>query len=764
MNMKLKLSVVAVALALGSAAQAEEPATMKEVVVTGEKLLPLPDIGTVEGQDMVSKGASTSDTASLLDGQPGVSINGAGGVSSLPSIHGLADDRIRTKLDGMDLIASCPNHMNPPLSYIAPSALESLAVYAGISPVSVGGDSIGGTIVAKTRASEFAGASEGSIAKGEVGAYYRSNNKAKGGNLAATYATERFNISYAGSVGMADNYTAGAAFKNYEFTGRIGHTLPKDEVGSTAYLTRNHQLGLAYNQDGHLIEIKVGMQDMPEQLYPNQRMDLLDNEQKSLNLRYLGKMEWGSLEARAYREMVDHFMDFGADKRYWYGTASGGSTALDGTPCTPGGMTCANGMPMYTEGRTSGASVKADVALTQQDLLRVGVEMQQYLINDYWTASGAMMQPYTFWNIHDGKRDRTALFGEVEQNYGEQWLTLVGLRVERVAMDAGVVHGYNQDSFPTVVTTGSNNQIRDAANFNNAGRSKTDNNIDLTALARYAASGNSDIEFGYARKVRSPNVYERYTWSTWQMAALMNNFVGDGNGYLGDVNLKPEKADTLSATLDMHAEDGNWSFKVTPYYTRVADYIDAVQWDGTNNIASATPLTNQFSVLKYVNQSAWLYGLDLSGRMTLAQNGWGVWGMTGLVNYVSGKNQDTGDELYNTMPLNGKFALTQKLEGWDNRAELVMVQAKKNVSDMRNEIKTPGYGLVHLRGSYAWDQVRFDFGVENLLDKAYFLPTGGAYTGQGTTMTNPALPNYPQWGTPVPGMGRSLYAGMNYKF
>jgi hypothetical protein len=31
-------------------------------------------------------------------------------------------------------------------------------------------------------------------------------------------------------------------------------------------------------------------------------------------------------------------------------------------------------------------------------------------------------------------------------------------------------------------------------------------------------------------------------------------------------------------------------------------------------------------------------------------------------------------------------------------------------------------------------------------------------------MSNPALPNYPQWGTAVPGMGRSLYAGVTLKF
>ena len=58
----------------------------------------------------------------------------------------------------------------------------------------------------------------------------------------------------------------------------------------------------------------------------------------------------------------------------------------------------------------------------------------------------------------------------------------------------------------------------------------------------------SDIEFGLARKVRSPNLYERYTWSTTTMAALMNNFVGDGNGYVGNIDLKPERPTPASFT------------------------------------------------------------------------------------------------------------------------------------------------------------------------------------------------------------------------
>ena len=69
---------------------------------------------------------------------PGVSAYGAGGVSSLPVIRGLADDRLRTKVDGMDLVAACPNHMNSPLSYIDPTAVESVQVYSGVTPVSRG--------------------------------------------------------------------------------------------------------------------------------------------------------------------------------------------------------------------------------------------------------------------------------------------------------------------------------------------------------------------------------------------------------------------------------------------------------------------------------------------------------------------------------------------------------------------------------------------------------------------------------------------------
>lgn len=731
---------------------------MDPVVVSGTRVVE-PHATAVSPPDLQSLRSVTSDTASLLRYIPGVSLYGAGGVSSLPAIHGLADDRLRIKVDGMDLIASCPNHMNPALSYIDPTNVGALKVYGGLAPVSLGGDSLGGTIVLQTPAPEFAAPGEGRLVKGQAGAFYRSNGDAMSRNLAATYATEGVSITYSGALSRSDNYRAGGNFKTTTATGRVGHSLPLDEVGSSAYKSGNHTLGVALRNARHLFEAKLGYQDMPYQLYPNQRMDMLENTQHRLNLRYLGQLAWGTLEARVYHEKVTHFMDFGADKRFWYGTNSG-----SGIPCSPLRFagdprgTCAAGMPMHTEGRTSGATVQADIDLSERNLLRVGSEYQRYRLEDWWTPSGGGMGPGTFSNINDGERDRTALFGEWEARPSEQWTALIGVRYERVKSDAGDVQGYRT----TASAPGS--QIADAARFNARDHERSDNNWDFTALARYTLDPMRDIEVGFARKVRSPNLYERYTWSTWAMAAVMNNFVGDGNGYIGNLDLEPEKAHTLSATFDWHAADRSWELRATPYYTRVSDYIDAVRCTSALIPGASCPATNtatnQFVQLQFANQSARLYGLDLSGHMPLGRTGWGAWGLKGLLNYVNGKNRDTGDSLYNIMPLTARVTLTQQLGGWDNGVELVVVKAKNHLSAVRNEIRTPGYGLVNLRASYSWKQARVDFGIENLFDRFYRLPLGGAYLGQGTTMSINGIP----WGVAVPGMGRSVYAGINVRF
>ena len=725
--------------ALPFAALAQD-AALQTITVKAPKTAVQPvGAAAADTETLQSGRTASSDTAGLLRNLPGVSLFGAGGVSSLPSVHGLSDDRLRIQVDGMDLVSSCGNHMNPPLSYIDPTRVGSVRMFAGVTPVSVGGDSIGATIQVDSPAPEFAASSQGRLLKGQAGTFYRSNGNGMGANLSATYATEQMSLRYDGSTAQSDNYKAA---RNFKAAGPAAANKPTqwlggDEVGSSSYKTRNHSLAYALRSDEHLVEMRLGLQDIPYQNYPNQRMDMTGNDSHQFNLRYQGQYAWGQLQARAYHEKTRHSMNFGEDKQFWYGPAGN-----------------VPGMPMDTEGKTTGLQVKGDIALSARDTLRVGAELQNYRLDDWWLPSGGGMAPNTFWNIRDGQRDRADVYGEWEARWNPQWLSQIGLRGSHVRSNSGAVQGYNA------------NYNMEANAFNARDRKRSDSNVDLTALARYTPSANATYEFGFAHKTRSPNLYERYTWSTGGMAMRMINLAGDGNGYVGNLDLKPETANTLSATADWHDATGEqWGVKFTPYLTYVNNYIDARRCSGSGAMSACTnanqTATTGFVYLQFANQDARLHGFDLSGFTDLGRTAnWGQFALSGVVSYVHGTNRTTGDKLYGIMPLNARAALTQRLGAWTGTAELVMVTAKTRVSAVRNELPTAGYGLVNLRGSYEWKQVRLVFGIDNLFDRFYNHPQGGAYVGQGMTMAGTAVP----WGVRVPGMGRSFNVGVTVKF
>lgn len=86
--------------------------------------------------------------------------------------------------------------------------VERIQVYAGVTPVSVGGDSIGGSIVVDSAKPVFAKAGLGTLTQGEAGAFFRSNGQARGANVALTAASEKLSLTYAGSIVQSDNYKA----------------------------------------------------------------------------------------------------------------------------------------------------------------------------------------------------------------------------------------------------------------------------------------------------------------------------------------------------------------------------------------------------------------------------------------------------------------------------------------------------------------------------------------------------------------------------
>lgn len=802
---------------------------------------PLAASGSLSATSLDLAKTKSSDSASILTALTGVNVQSAGGISALPVVQGLADNRLRVLVNGVDSIASCPNHMNSPLSYVAPTTIKKAKVYTGVTPVSVAANSIGATIVVDTTQPKFAKASatktasshntdmqntvkqtatvnstaptptavppvqthtammdaplvesalidnsQSSAAKtfdvygttletsGEIGGFYRSNGDQRGANVSVTTATPALSINYQASYAKANDYQAGGEFKNYVETGNVGQSLGKDVVASTAFESKNQSLDLAYLTGNHLWQLGYQWQHVPNELYPNQRMDMLDNRLDRYNLRYSGDLSFGTLEAQAYHETVDHYMDFGADKRYWYGKSSMiDSKNFIGVPCSPAiSPTCASGMPMYTNSTTTGINLKATHALNDQTNLSGAVEYQSYQLDDWWPASGGGMYPNTFQNINNGKRKRSSVYGEWAQTISPTWDSLVGVRYEQVKTQVDPVHGYNNNKAPTAMPVmGSGmmdmmNQNRDASAFNQANLSKTDHNWHASFINRWQLSDTGNIELGLSHQMRTPSLYERYTWSTAGMMAGMNNTVGDGNGYFGDPNLKPEAANKIAVTLDWRAQNNDWHVKLTPYYSQINDYIDAVQWNPATNQPKAVNDTGKYSVMRYTNQDARIYGVDASADIKLAENQIGTFGMTAAINYTHGKNTDTDSPLYNIMPFNGKIALTHAYQGWRNQIEVVGVTAKDKVSMPRNEIKTAGYGLLNLSTGYDWRNLSVTVGIDNALDKQYALPLGGAYMGQGRTMSmNSELGNgISNWGTPVFGAGRTYFTSLNYKF
>lgn len=676
-----------------------------------------------------------ADTAALFRDVPGFSSYRTGGIASLPVLNGMADDRVATFVDGMPLMADCPNHMNPALSQISLDEVSHSMAIAGITPVSLGGDSTGGTISVERKDPQFA--RDGKIlVTGDGREDWRSNGGGSGAGGSITVANDMLSLRYSGSYTHASDYTAG---------GRGGRIL------SSSYLSFNHDVTAGLKLKNHLFSLTFGQQDTPYEGFPNQYMDETNNRSTFVNGKYTGTFSWGTLEARGYWQRVTHAMNMLADK---------------------GGHSATTGMPMNSDGRTAGYSLVATLPLGRSHQLKVGSAFSHDGLNDWWPPiiGSMMMGPGTFHSLNDAHRDHLGHFIQWNAQWTPRLSSELGMRSDVIMMNTGPVSPYQglsssmsgmgmgdmsmmgMSSMSSMtmsgmgmsgmgmsnMSMGSTNQAAARA-FNSARRGRTDDNFDVTALLRYRASAYLNIEGGYARKTRSPNLYERYGWSRESMTARMINWFGDGNGYVGSLNLKPEVANTTSVTFRFHdADNHQWEAMIQPFYTYTHNYI---------NVVRIGALSRGFNLLQFVNHNAQSYGINASSRATLWDNThWGTGELSANLNWVRGQDFKTHSGLYQQMPLNGTIRLHEHFGPWHGMAEVVLVKAKHTVDWVRNEPRTPGYALFNLGAGYHWSRYfQLDVSLDNLLNQRYALPLGGRAVSTAGSPPGPVL-----------GMGRSV--------
>lgn len=647
------------------------------------------------------------NAAELLENKPGVSLRDSGQFASVPLLHGLGDERAKLLVDGITISASCPSHMNPPLSYVAPANASEVTVLTGITPVSLGGDSLGGTVAIASPMPVFAGAAERVHLEGSASGFYRSNGENYGGALSEWVAGHNVGVGYSGTWMTNDDYTDGS-----------GKT-----VTSTYAQSTDHTITLAAQGRANLFVLRAGLHHTPYEGFVNQWMDMVRNYATSLNLNYRRSFARGALDAHVFWQSTSHSMNLGRDKM---------------------GFPMPMLMPMNDHGTDLGYSLSYEVPLTTRQTLRIGNELHRFVLNDTWPAVVGMAPttgPQSFVDINNARRLRLGTFAEVVSRWNTKWTTLIGVRNDTVWSNAGSVHGY------------SSLYAADAAAFNASDRARTNVDADATATVRYEPEPYSVFEMGYGRKSRAPNLYERYSWTTNMTASSMVGWFGDGNSYVGNVRLKPEVADTASGTATLHDRSRSWELKVTPWETHIQDYVDV------NTLTTMMTGMSTFAELQFANHPARIYGGDLSGTGTLWRGSkFGSGTLSGVGGWLHGERLDSGTGLYQMMPLNLRMGFDEEGRGWTAGFGMEAVDRKANVDQHRFEQRTPGYTLFGVHTAYQRERLRANVAIDNLLNRYYELPLGGVNIDQflaGGMMGALA---------PVTGRGRSASVGMSFEF
>jgi iron complex outermembrane receptor protein len=602
------------------------------------------------------------DAAAMVRNLPGAAIVRNGSQTGILQLRGLSGDRVGVRVDGMTITPACPNHMDPPLHYARPSRGDLVEMFAGISPVSAGGDQIGGSLLMKSAAPVF---SEDSsiLTQGALGAAFLGSQDAAMLNADLTLANANASVRYRGSAATADDLR-----------------YPGGTVSASGYDSTSHDLTGAWRTSGGYIAVDAGFSATRDAGTPALPMDMVKDDAWRFGLTQNETFDWGTLENRLYVHDIDHLMD---------------NFTL--RPVMPGAMA----MEAPSSSRDFGW--RGDVTLPRGgNKLRTGIDLHRNEFNAEQVARATGLRRDTF---NDNRRSRIGAYADWEQKHSDQWSSRIGVRGDVVMSDADAV----QNAILPPPGMMRNAILADQARFNAADRSFSDVLPAATAALRFEPDEQTGVELAMALKSRAPSLVERYLWTPLNASAGL----ADGRTYLGNLDLDPETSFQVALALTREGEQ--WNAGITPFYQSVNDYIQGMP--------IARNDMNGLPVLQYDNiDRAELYGFELVGGWRFND----AFALDGSVSYVRGRNKDTGGDLYRIAPLRGMLDLSYRRDSWESHLEWVWADAQNRVADLQNEQPTPGYGILNLRVAKTFSEsIRIEIGVENLLDKRYADHLGG---------------------------------------
>ena len=650
-----------------------------------------------------------SDTTELMHKVPGGNFNDNGPISGQTQYRGMFGTRMNVRIDGMYINSGGPNWMDPPLHYVPKSLLESIEVERGIAPVS-SGSGIGGYVKANTKSSKFTNSDKYEFhGSTDVSAHSVDSGYNLGGILSYSNNKHRFHF-----LGARDN----------------GNDLDfgNGEISGTEYERDNYGIGYGFKQDQQELALNFRHQDTGRSGTPALPLDIAFLNTELFNAKYNTKWNQLAIETSINYTDVAHQMDNytlrpapdfftpgpGTDRRFVNADADSLVYAIKGT------------LP-FVRGEIS---FGFDSSLNKHNATVFDPDQSSFFVTN-------------FNNVHN---DTYSFFLETKQKMNPRLNLELGIRYTRVDMDADKVAA----AVTPAGTAGPTAALSTA--FNASDRSQSDNNVDWVAELNYAMTDHLDVELGVARKNRSPYYLERYLWIPLEV----NAGLGDGNSYVGDVNLNPEVSHQVELGLNFHHH--HYYFSPRVFYRSVDDFI---QGTASTNAAVITvaKLNSETSPLVFTNVDAELYGADADWGYTFNQQ----WKLDGVISYVRGKRRDINDDLYRISPLNSSIALTHERESWSATIEGVFVARQDAISNTivtsesrTSNSDTPGYMLMNISGKWKPTHgLTLNAGIGNVLDKNYTNHLSGFNRNSGSDVPV---------GSRLPGAGRNVFTTISYEW
>jgi len=249
----------------------------EEIVVTAlrypEPSLSVPAAETIVSAEMLAEKIIPNIADGVID-LPGVSNLGTGGFSIVPSIRGLARNRVLLLIDNARLASD--RRTGPNASFIAPEDIEKIEVLRSPSSVFYGSDAIGGVIHILTKKTSL---EQGR--RGKINLHYGTVNQEKGFGFSfqGKRNTSGFYLSFQGVD--AENYSSPlgevlqSQFSQGSLFGKISHQAEKREI----YLSFLGARGT------HIGKPNRGSQTKPT-WYPRENQNLIQ-------FHWLEKKVWG---------------------------------------------------------------------------------------------------------------------------------------------------------------------------------------------------------------------------------------------------------------------------------------------------------------------------------------------------------------------------------------------------------------------------------------------------------------------------------------